>query len=180
MLGVGTTSIQRYVDQGILQAWKTRGRHRRISLSSVKALLGKKAHGGGRLSILISDPVGTARSALVKALNALALPLDVTTSENGLDSVVRLLRSNTDLWVLSPEFADINGVAIAMSAMDNPEIGLLGIILCTSAPLRENDQQVLVSRGVIVLKKPYPVAKIQGIVTEMLARKAREAHAAKI
>ncbi|WP_153118077.1 MerR family transcriptional regulator [Rhodocyclus tenuis] len=180
LLGVGVTSIQRYVDQGVLQAWKTHGRHRRIGMSSVEALLGKRAHGGDRLSILVSDPVSKTRSALVNALNALALPLDVAASEKGLDSVVRLLRSNTDLWVLSPEFSDIDGIAIAMGAMDYPETRLMGIILCPSAPLHEDDQQMLASRGVIVLKKPYSVAQIQGIVTEMFARKAREAHAAKI
>src|SRR3954471_19495975 len=44
MLGVSHRTVQLWVENGVLQAWKTAGGHRRIALASVNRLVEQRTH----------------------------------------------------------------------------------------------------------------------------------------
>ena len=61
-LGVSLGTVQNMVENGVLEAWKTAGGHRRIPVASVETLLARRRNltpsaqeAGGQLDILIAE-----------------------------------------------------------------------------------------------------------------------------
>lgn len=173
LLGVGPTTIQRLVDDGTLLAWKTRGGHRRISRDSVEALLGKRVEECLKLTILISDSHAEAREAFVAEIAAWGYPLDIRVSEEGVDALVQVERLRPDLWIVDPEFVEIDGWTAVLQIARYPEMTATGIVVCSAIKAEETFKSRALAQGVVVYRKPVPLPQIQGVIADSLARKAR-------
>ena len=60
MLGVSLGTVQQMVENGLLEAWKTAGGHRRIKVASVEDYLrrrtsGSSTHSTGQLRVLVAE-----------------------------------------------------------------------------------------------------------------------------
>ena len=96
-LGVSLRTVQLWVDSGILQAWKTPGGHRRVTISSVQKLLqqeGKRVvqrpgQGPGFVVLLIEDDADLLRfyDLTIKSWD---LPLILVAAENGYEGLIRI------------------------------------------------------------------------------------------
>jgi excisionase family DNA binding protein len=106
-LGLSMATIQKLVDNNILQAWKTFGGHRRISLASVLNYQSANNFTGGprvqsdrraKVMLVIDSPELTAR--LKKDLGQWKLPLQAAFQESLTEALLELLNEKHDLLVI--------------------------------------------------------------------------------
>jgi excisionase family DNA binding protein len=106
-LGLSMATIQKLVDNNVLQAWKTFGGHRRISLASVlnyqnsnnfQDLPRLPSDRRARVMLVIETPELTTR--LKKDMAQWDLPLQATFQESLTEALLELLNDKHDLLVL--------------------------------------------------------------------------------
>jgi len=106
-LGLSMATIQKLVDNNVLQAWKTFGGHRRISLASVMnyqssnnfvELPRMSADRRLKVMLVIESPDLTAR--LKKDIGQWPLPLQTVFQESLTEALLELLNDKHDLLVL--------------------------------------------------------------------------------
>jgi excisionase family DNA binding protein len=174
LLGIGVTTTQRLVDEGTLLAWKTQGGHRRILRDSIEALRGKQIETSMRLTLLLSDNHIDERKAFATELAQCNLPLQIRTSEDGVDALIQLERLRPDLWIIDPSFVDIDGWKAVLRVARYPEMLSMSIVICTASKPDSSLKSQALTQGVIVYEKPFPLAQIQGVIADRLARKIRQ------
>ena len=107
-LGVSLRTAQVWVERGLLEAWKTEGGHRRITVESVERLKkenpllpdeisGTNAGATEKLKVLaIDDDKILARLYKLK-LEAFPFPVEVLTASNAIEGLLLLGRESPDL-----------------------------------------------------------------------------------
>lgn len=106
-LSLSMATIQKLVDNNILQAWKTFGEHRRISLASVLSYQNANNFTEGprpqterlaKVMLVIESPDMSAR--LQKDIDQWNLPLKATFQESLTEALLELLNEKHDLLVI--------------------------------------------------------------------------------
>lgn len=140
-LGVSPQTVQRWVDVGLLTAWKTPGGHRRIDAASAERFFAERAARSAPV-VLVIDNKPSARERLV-ALVRQALPdARVAALEDGFHGLVAIGRADPDIVVIDVHVPHMDGVAmlrslvaaplpklpaiIAVAALAEPELAALG------------------------------------------------------
>ena len=93
-LGVSTPTVQRWVDAGVLKAWKTPGGHRRVDAASAQALFRAQAvpEGTGPVQVVVVDDDASDREVL-EAIVREALPgVGVVGFDNAVQALVAIGR----------------------------------------------------------------------------------------
>lgn len=99
-LGVSIPTVQRWVDAGLLAAWKTAGGHRRLDAASVQAFSERDAAAKRPATVIVVDDNPNDRD-LLAVLVGMALPAaDVLVFDNGFEALVASGRVQP-LWVIS-------------------------------------------------------------------------------
>lgn len=161
LLGVSKPTVQRWVDQGHLRAWKTVGRHRRIELSSVHAFIAAKAPGRmvpmpvarrgapQALSVLIVDDSAEDRQLLRALAARLLIGAVVEEADDGFAALVAIGRRVPDVLITD----------IMMPHMDGFEM------LRHVCALRHGRPRVIVAVSNLA---PARVAELGGLPPEVL------------
>jgi len=185
-LGVSLRTVQLWVDSGILQAWKTPGGHRRVTIGSVIKLLqqsGKQTvHHSGRdkgkdyVVILIEDDADLLRFYQL-TINSWGLPLNLVTAENGCEGLMRIGELQPDLIVTDLVMPGLDGFDMIHSLRANPLLCDTDVIVMTSMTQMEIDDRGGLPRDYSVLFKPVSFAQMRSqVVTSMkLARRKQPA-----
>jgi excisionase family DNA binding protein len=161
-LGVSLRSVQLWVENGVLRAWKTAGGHRRIPLDCVEEMLRVRAVTAGEYAsapgfdiLLIEDDV--VQVELMRArLASLALPLPVhlRVSTDGYLGLVALGEAEPDLLLLDLGLPRMNGFELLRSLRASPSYQHLPVIVTSAlSPLEMADRGGL-PPGVAFLPKP--------------------------
>jgi excisionase family DNA binding protein len=121
-LGVSVPTVQRWVDLGVLTAWKTVGGHRRIDAASAEAfILARESAGhggppqaqadaGGTLSVLIVDDNPDDRD-LLEMLVSEALPgARISTADSGFAGLVAIGQRAPDVLVTDIVMPHMDGI----------------------------------------------------------------------
>jgi excisionase family DNA binding protein len=120
-LGVSVRTVQLWAENGVLQAWKTAGGHRRIARESVETLLAEQqaviatASGLHPLTIVLIDDNPAQLRLYQLKLESLDLPLLVTATTDGLEGLMIIGQSNPDIVILSLALANIDAVSLVAS-----------------------------------------------------------------
>jgi excisionase family DNA binding protein len=102
-LGVSIPTVQRWVDQGLLKAWKTFGGHRRIDAGSVDAFVGTLAdpRSQGRQAnapaVLVVEDSPIDRVLLATLVTTTWPDARLTLAENGFDALLAIGQNLPDI-----------------------------------------------------------------------------------
>jgi excisionase family DNA binding protein len=143
-LGVSIPTVQRWVDQGVLKAWKTVGGHRRIDAASVERFI-RSREGVDPLpavaaatTVLIVEDNPDDRD-LLAALVEFALPeAEITLAENGFDALLGVGRRMPDLLITDIVMPHMDGLAmlrhLATQCATRPRV-VVAVSSCAPAQL---------------------------------------------
>lgn len=173
LLQVGASSIQRFVNEGYLQAWKTEGGHRRISRESIQAMLEQRFFEKLKLRILISDQSEPDREQLVATTKGWNPAFQVWSSAYGVDSILLIERHRPDLWIVSSNLDNLDVLSAASRVASSPEMTAMGILIGISGALPQEKAESLRNLGIQVYRKPWPVEELRGVIANALATKTR-------
>jgi excisionase family DNA binding protein len=176
-LGVSTPTVQRWVDQGHLKAWKTVGGHRRVDARSVLALeagqgLAALAERDPKapLAVLVVDDNPDDRDVL-SAVVLQALPAArLSVAENGFEALMKIGQDPPDVLVTDIVMPHMDGLEM-LRHLAGAGAGRAPLIVATSSHRPEE----LVRLGglpadVRFLQKPVDAERLITILRGALAR----------
>jgi excisionase family DNA binding protein len=184
MLGVSLRTAQLWVDSGILEAWRTEGGHRRITVASVERLLRQNRPNDeasvntvaasvdlGRLKILVVEDDNTLLKLYRIHMTGWNMPIEVMTAANGYDALVLIGREQPDLMIADLNMPGMDGFQMVRSLSNSSFREGMEIVVVTGM-----DDEDIVTRGgmppgVRVMHKPIPFVELKMLVEGMIARR---------
>jgi len=178
ILGLSVTTVQKLVEQGVLEAWKTQGGHRRVSVRSVRALAGghglekpakTSAPNDNSLNILIAEDDPLQKTMYEKQFSAWQLPFKWNIQENGYLALLDLGRNHYDVLILDIMMPEINGIEV-IKAINTTDIQM-EIAIVTGMEFDRLKGKDELPPNVVYFKKPISFDELRGYLRGCLARK---------
>ncbi len=170
LLGVSLRTVQQWVEQGALRAYRTVGGHRRVLRSSVdQMLLGRQqavSDRSYRVLVVEDDPELLTMYRL--ALEGWGLPLEVITANDGIRALVEIGKFRPDFLMLDLQMPRMDGFNVIRTLRNMPDFENIEIIVITGlAPeLLERHAQAL--SGVLVLNKPASLEVVRDRIVSQI------------
>jgi excisionase family DNA binding protein len=188
-LGISHRTAQLWVEAGRLEAWKTCGGHRRISVESVERLQAERAgripafspaapQTGDRLRLLVVDETPISLRYFKAGIDGWGLPIDAHYASNSYEALILIGRDSPDLLITELRMPGLDGIQMLHSIARSPFREGMEIIVVTA----RNSDEILrdggLPEGVRVFGKPAPLHILRQIAAELLARRQALSHAA--
>lgn len=145
ILGVSVTTVQKLVEKGALQAWRTEGGHRRISVASLQRHLASEAAAQPRpltqeLRLLVVEDNAVAQARYARMIQQWGGRVRSEFVSDGAEAMVRLPELNPHVlitdWLMQP----IDGQMLLRTLRAHPRFEHLRVVVVSAAlnRLREN------------------------------------------
>lgn len=181
LLGVSVGSVQVWVENGLLQAWKTKGGHRRVLRDSVDRLLHKKPPQTAGNSRPDAAPVGQPQLTVLVAEDDVSLlrlysanisrwPMapEVIALDNAVDALLMVGRLCPDLLILDLHMPGMDGFSMLRLLHRNPEVAKTTIVVVTGLDAAEIERRGGIPPGIEILPKPVPFDRLLSIATDLV------------
>ncbi len=185
LLGVSHRTVQLWVENGALQAWKTAGGHRRITMASVNKLVNERHEATapaappatpepekpGRKKVLLVDDDRTLLRLYELELSGWNLPLEVVKAHDGFEALIRIGEQRPDLLVSDLSMPGMDGFRMIRTLRGEAGYGQMAIIVVSGL-----DRTTIASMGlpadIPVFPKPVPFAQLRAAVENALDMRA--------
>lgn len=177
LLGVSHRTVQLWVENGALQAWKTAGGHRRITVASVHKLVYERraasapppAHLSARpASLLLVDDDRTLLRLYELEINGWELPLTLVTAQDGFEALIRIGEARPDILISDLSMPGMDGFRMIRTLRADPGCANMAIIVVSGL-----DRPTIESMGlpddIPVFPKPVPFTQLRAAVEHALA-----------
>lgn len=177
LLGMSVTSVQHLVESGEIEAWKTRGGHRRIPIAAVHAYMTTISKAPARaeepLKVLIVEDSAMQRGIYEAQFDAWKLPVQLRMCENGYKALIDIARLRPDVLLLDIMMRGIDGYEVMQTVLAYPELADVNIAILTGLSRDELDQRGGLPAGVTYFPKPVAQEELRGYIRACVAQKAR-------
>jgi len=177
LLGVSHRTVQLWVENGSLQAWKTAGGHRRITMESINKRVGARqdainppapASNGPQLKkVLMVDDDRTLLRLYELEMGGWDLPLTVMKAHDGFEALIQIGAERPDLLISDLSMPGMDGFRMIRTLRENPAYAGMAIIVISG--LEKSSMQAMGLPGDIpVFPKPVPFAQLRAAVEQAL------------
>lgn len=176
-LAVGT--VQKMVDNGVLEAWTTVGGHRRIRADSVRSLLDANKQGkklldpGSRLFVLIAEDDPLQRRIYETSISSWGLPINLKIVPDGFTAIIEASKSVPDVMVIDLMMPRTNGFDLIRCVRSDPSFNNTDILVITGLYAEEIAAEGGLPADVVVIEKPIPFEMLHGFMRARLTAKLR-------
>lgn len=177
ILGVSNTTVQIMVERGELDAWRTRGGHRRISLASIERLKASRSarnvrrSDSGMLDVLLVEDDVSLRTLYLHTIRRWNLPVEVAVATNGMEALLLIERKRPDLMITDLFMEPVDGFQLLRMLREHREFDDMAIVAITGLGESDIEARGGVPKGVVIYNKPVPFEKLQGFVESSITRK---------
>jgi excisionase family DNA binding protein len=133
LLGLSVGTVQSLVEKNELQAWRTRGGHRRISLQSIRDY--QRVHGlpsdgdkDALMRVLVVDDDAASLEVFRKTMAAWNLPLDCTTVSSALEAIIDIGSLKPDVLITDLRMPGVDGFELLRTLNGSPNYASLLVI----------------------------------------------------
>ena len=178
-LGVSVRTVQLWVERGILDAWKTPGGHRRISLQSVERALASRQSGVGNadagLRILVVEDDATMQSYYRALLDVLRPEAELVVASDGYEGLIELGRQSPQLMLVDVDMPGMDGLAM-LRRLGSGNLGEgVRIAIVSGLGKDEIDARGGAPDGIPVFKKPLGVDELGELLSAAMPADESEA-----
>jgi excisionase family DNA binding protein len=177
LLGMSVTSVQHLVESGEIEAWKTRGGHRRIPITAVHAYMSTITKAPSTadepLTVLIVEDNPIQRGIYEAQFDSWDLPVRVRMCENGYKALIDIAGMRPDVLLLDIMMRGIDGYEVMQTVLAYPELADVNIAILTSLGHDELAQRGGLPPGVTYFPKPVVHEELRGYIRACVAQKAR-------
>lgn len=184
LLGVSLRTVQLWVENGSLHAWKTQGGHRRVSIASINALLAGRGmveipagSTTGLIDVLIVEDNKALRKLYAATIRNWGIPVYIETANDGFEALVAIGAHKPDIIIADISMPDMDGIAMLRKLKEYRDFDDIEIIVVTGLDAARIEQMGGVPAGISVFLKPAPFAMIQARIQEIANHKLGELHA---
>lgn len=188
VLGVSHRTVQLWVENGTLQAWRTAGGHRRITLESVNRLVdGRRAaiSGGpgaaaqptaataaatpGKPRVLVVDDDPLILRLYELEMAGWGLDMDLIKAHNGFEALIRIGEHRPDLLLSDLNMPGMDGFRMIRTLREDTGTAGMNVIVVSGLD-RGTIKAMGLPSDIPVFPKPVPFSELRTAVRDGLAR----------
>jgi len=183
LLGVSHRTVQLWVENGALQAWKTAGGHRRITMASVHKLVNERREITGASSpaaapeqkkLLLVDDDRTLLRLYELEISGWNLPLTLVKAHDGFEALIRIGEQRPDILVSDLSMPGMDGFRMIRTLRADPLCVNMAIVVVSGLDRPTIDSMGLPA-DIPVFPKPVPFTQLRAAVEEAIAAPAAAA-----
>lgn len=178
-LGVSVTTVQLWVEAGVLAAWKTAGGHRRIPSEAVDAML------AGQQSALAEEPAAHPHAVVIVEDEPVQremyrikfaewkLPASLYLAQDGFEGLVMAGKYAPDLVITDLSMPGMDGFEMIRHLVRSSEVQIPAIIAVTALSSQDIEAHGGLPEAIPVYAKPIPMGVLKHIVERALRLASR-------
>jgi excisionase family DNA binding protein len=175
LLGVSLRTIQLWVENGSLRAWKTPGGHRRVLKDSVDTLIQKRespntamvAPANTLTSILVVEDNLALCKLYEATIRSWRLPTELKIVHDGFAALVAIGASQPNIIITDIDMPGMDGIMMLRKLREEHACDKSEIIVVTGLDAVRLAEMGGVPEGISVFLKPAPFALIQARIQEI-------------
>ena len=185
VLGVSVRTVQLWVENGSLDAWKTAGGHRRIVAASVA----KRMQGVPQLDVVESSTNGKKRILIVEdnptvakfyqaVIESWQQPIEVSITHDGFEGLMAIGKSPPDLLLSDIYMPGMDGLQMIRSLYKSKLISSDKIILISGLSSDSITERGGIPDEIAFFKKPVNVEELKSTIFSRLGLESGNAQSA--
>lgn len=178
ILGVALRTVQLWVENGILHAWKTPGGHRRITRASVDSLLrqrddmsepAQRTETRNKMqTVLVVEDQPSLLKLYQMAFDSWGLPVRLVTARDGFQGLVQVGSRHPVVLITDIRMPGLDGAEMVRRLRGRPEFAGMKIIVVTALSPEEIERLGGLPQDVPVLAKPIPFPVLRELIEDHL------------
>ena len=167
LLQVNPSSVNKWVKDGRIPAFRTPGGHRRIRAADLVAFLQKHSmpvpqslHNAAKKRLLIVDDDPKQLSALERLFKAHRSRLEVRYASNGIDALVQVGAFQPQMVLLDVYMSELDGIEVCRRLKANPETEAMSVVIVTGQLTPEVEKSALEAGAHRCMHKPIDVETV--------------------
>ena len=176
LLGLSLGTVQKMVETGVLEAWKTEGGHRRILASSVRDYLGQRQSSklpAMPLDVLVAEDNPIQQALYQGAFEKWDFPLSLRMVDNGFDGLLQVGARKPDVLITDLMMPGMDGFDMIRRLRANQDLASMDIVVVSSMEPAQILEKGGLPDDVMVYKKPIPLAEIKGYLRAVYRLRGR-------
>jgi excisionase family DNA binding protein len=175
-LGVALSTVQAWVESGVLPAWKTAGGHRRISIDAIEAMrLRQQAALSSTaapeiIKVLVVEDDPVQRELYRIQFAEWRLPVLLLTAEDGFEGLILIGRHSPDLIISDLAMPEMDGFKMIRRLKTQSAATQATIVVVTALTASEIEERGGLPPGIPVYPKPIPFAALRPLVEHLVKR----------
>lgn len=177
-LGVALSTVQAWVESGVLPAWKTAGGHRRIAINAIEeirlrqqAVLGTTPE-SEIIKVLVVEDDPIPRELYRLQFDEWQLPVQLLTAENGFEGLILIGRHSPNLIITDLSMPEMDGFKMIRNLKMQSAAPNALLIVVTALTASEIEAHGGLPPDIPVYPKPIPFAALRALVEHMVRRGA--------
>jgi excisionase family DNA binding protein len=176
LLGLSVATVQSLVEKGEIEAWKTLGGHRRLSLRAINAYLQKNSpqlapadpDPRSRLSVLVVEDDEDARELYKAHFDEWNMAVDCSFMPSALEALMDIATMRPNLLITDLNMPGVDGMEMLRALKRNQQLASMQILVISGLP-----REAVAERGGLppnshYLEKPINFDWLHGYVTALL------------
>lgn len=176
LLGLSVGTIQTLVEKNELQAWKTQGGHRRISMPSIREyqrkhnmLTVQTPTNETRLRVLLVEDDAVTREMLRDYCNRSSMPVDCTAMSSGLEALIDIASIKPDVLITDLDMPGVDGFELLRTLQQNPNFSRMTRLVLSALTPEEIKARGGLPENVVFMSKPINMDWFNGFFTAFMA-----------
>jgi len=165
LLQMDPSSIVKWVNDGLLPAFRTPGKHRRIKASDLLAFL--RTHGmyipaelaEGAVQVLVVDDDEHFLKALGRAMKNYK-DFEFSACTSGIEALVHVGARKPDVLVIDVHMPEVDGLDVLRVLKANPSTRDVQVVMMTGKPSADLEKRAIALGAKALVEKPLTAARL--------------------
>jgi excisionase family DNA binding protein len=181
LLGLSVGTIQSLVEKNELQAWKTQGGHRRISMPSIREyqrrhnmLVTPAESRDNRIKVLLVEDDPVTREMIREFCSRCEMPVDCTAMSSGLEALIDIASIRPDVLIADLNMPGVDGFELLRTLRGNPMFLKMTTLVISALSQAEIDARGGLPESTIYMAKPINMQWFKGFFAALMASRQSE------
>jgi excisionase family DNA binding protein len=183
LLGLSVATVQTLVEKGEIEAWKTQGGHRRISLRSVNKYLQRYNPQVAqlapviqqRLQILVVEDDENQRELYLANFDDWDMPVDCTVVQSALEALMDIGTLQPDLLITDLKMPGVDGIEMLKVLKGRSQLQTMQVLVVTGMAPEEIKSRGGLPDDALLRPKPLNFDWLHGYVSAQLMARPKAA-----
>jgi excisionase family DNA binding protein len=180
LLGLSTTTVQKMVANGELDAWVTSGGHRRIYRAAVEKMMPTRPDGHyssepRALRVLLAEDDALQVAYFESLIKRCGHPVSLVVAADGSQALIQIERQRPDVVVTDLMMRPFDGYQLVRALATEAEYHCIDVLVVTAKSPTEARNDGMLPHWVTVYQKPVQVDRLVGYLEALGGRIARGA-----
>lgn len=166
LIQVDPSTVSKWIDKGVLLAFRTPGGHRRVRAGDLRTFLASHQMpipdelGGGKVRLIAVDDDERALRSLELALRPYASSVELETTTSGIEALLRVSENPPHGLLVDIGLPDLDGVELCRRVYQRRNLQRVKILAFTARWTPAAEREVMAAGAAACLPKPLDVSKV--------------------